>query len=107
MIDHLSIQCEDVAASASFYDAVLATLGFGRVLDFGDVIGFGVPPVPAFWLGPRSTGQGFRESHIAFTSPDRAGVARFFDAAGRWGQRCCTRRNVAGVRPRLLRLLRP
>ena len=81
VIDHLSIQCEDVAASAAFYDAVLATLGFGRVLDFGEVVGFGLPPVPALWLGPRSTGQGFRESHIAFTSPDRAGVVRFFDAA--------------------------
>ena len=43
MIDHLSIQCADVAASAAFYDAVLAPLGFGRVMDFGEVIGFGVP----------------------------------------------------------------
>jgi catechol 2,3-dioxygenase-like lactoylglutathione lyase family enzyme len=81
VIDHLSIQCADVAASAAFYDAVLAPLGFGRVLDFGEVVGFGVPPVPGFWLGPRSTGQGFRESHIAFTAQDRAGVERFFEAA--------------------------
>jgi catechol 2,3-dioxygenase-like lactoylglutathione lyase family enzyme len=27
MLDHLSIQCADVAASATFYDAVLAALG--------------------------------------------------------------------------------
>jgi catechol 2,3-dioxygenase-like lactoylglutathione lyase family enzyme len=81
VLDHLSIQCVDVTASAAFYDAVLAPLGFGRVLDFGEVVGFGVAPVPGFWIGPRSTGQGFCESHIAFASPDRAGVRRFFDAA--------------------------
>ena len=35
MLDHLSIQCADVAASARFYDAVLAPLGGTRVMDFG------------------------------------------------------------------------
>jgi catechol 2,3-dioxygenase-like lactoylglutathione lyase family enzyme len=81
MIDHLSIQCADVAASAAFYDVVLAPLGFGRVLDFGEVIGFGAPGDAEFWISPRSTGEGFRETHIAFTSPHRAGVHAFFDAA--------------------------
>ncbi|MEA2702416.1 MAG: hypothetical protein QOD63_361 [Actinomycetota bacterium] len=81
MLDHLSIQCADVAASAAFYDVVLATVGGRRILDFGQVIGFGVPPMPDFWLGPRSTGEGFRECHIAFAAPDRAAVVAFFDAA--------------------------
>jgi len=81
MIDHLSLQCADVAASAAFYDAVLAPLGAQRVMDFGDVIGYGVPPQPQFWLGPWQTGEGFRESHIAFAAPDRATVRAFFDAA--------------------------
>jgi catechol 2,3-dioxygenase-like lactoylglutathione lyase family enzyme len=85
VFDHVSLQCTDVAASASFYDAVLAPLGFGRVMDFGDVVGFGVPPAPGFWLGPHSTGQGFRESHLAFVSPDRAGVRQFFEAARAMG----------------------
>ena len=58
MLDHLSIQCADVAASATFYDAVLAPLGGRRVMDFGEVIGFGVPPRPEFWIGPRTTGEG-------------------------------------------------
>src|SRR5262249_49950737 len=52
VIDHISIQCADTAASAAFYDVVLATLGGGRVLDFGDVIGFSIPPTPEFWIGP-------------------------------------------------------
>jgi catechol 2,3-dioxygenase-like lactoylglutathione lyase family enzyme len=81
VLDHLSIQCADVAASAAFYDVVLATVGGRRILDFGQVIGFGVPPMPDFWLGPRSTGEGFRECHIAFAAPDRAAVVAFFDAA--------------------------
>ena len=81
MLDHVSIQCADVAASAAFYDAVLAPLGGRRILDFGQVIGFGVPPQPDFWLGPRTTGEGFREIHIAFTAADRARVRAFFDAA--------------------------
>jgi catechol 2,3-dioxygenase-like lactoylglutathione lyase family enzyme len=81
MLDHLSIQCADVAASAAFYDAVLATIGGGRILDFGQVIGFGTGDKPDFWLGGRSTGDGFRESHIAFAAPDRAAVQAFFDAA--------------------------
>jgi catechol 2,3-dioxygenase-like lactoylglutathione lyase family enzyme len=81
MLDHLSIQCADVAASAKFYDAVLASIGGRRVMDFGDVIGFGVPPQPEFWIGPRTTGEGFRESHIAFAAPDRAAVRAFFQAA--------------------------
>ena len=81
MLDHLSIQCADVQASARFYDAVLATIGGQRVMDFGEVLGYGVPPMPDFWLGPRQTGDGFRESHIAFRAPDRAAVDAFFHAA--------------------------
>jgi catechol 2,3-dioxygenase-like lactoylglutathione lyase family enzyme len=81
MLDHVAIQCADVAASAAFYDTVLAPLGGRRILEFGDVIGFGIPPMPDFWLGPRNTGEGFRESHIAFAAPDRATVQAFFDAA--------------------------
>jgi catechol 2,3-dioxygenase-like lactoylglutathione lyase family enzyme len=81
VLDHLSIQCADVATSAAFYDAVLAPLGGRRILDFDTVIGFGVPPMPDFWIGPRQTGDGFRESHIAFSAPDRAAVRAFFDLA--------------------------
>ena len=81
MIDHISIQCADVAASGAFYDAVLAAVGGGRMFDFGPVIGFGVAPKPDFWIGPQATGEGFREAHIAFSAPDRASVRAFFDAA--------------------------
>ena len=46
VLDHVSIQCADVAASAAFYDTVLATLGGGRVMDFGEVLGYGVDGRP-------------------------------------------------------------
>ncbi len=81
MLDHLSIQCADPAASAAFYDAVLAPLGGERIMDFGNVIGYGVPPMPEFWIGPQATGDGFRESHIAFSALDRRSVRAFFEAA--------------------------
>jgi len=81
MLDHLSLQCADVAASAVFYDAVLAPLGGSRIMDFGEVIGYGIAPRPAFWIGQQVTGEGFRESHVAFTAPDRLAVRAFFDAA--------------------------
>ncbi len=81
MLDHVSIQCADPAASAAFYDAVLAPVGGQRIMDFGEVIGYGVPSRPDFWIGRQATGDGFRESHIAFSAPDRASVRAFFDAA--------------------------
>jgi catechol 2,3-dioxygenase-like lactoylglutathione lyase family enzyme len=81
MIDHVSIQCADPEASAAFYDAVLAPLGGRRIMEFGPVIGYGVPPMPDFWIGPHETGEGFRESHLAFSAPDRATVQAFFEAA--------------------------
>jgi catechol 2,3-dioxygenase-like lactoylglutathione lyase family enzyme len=81
VLDHVSIQCADVAASAAFYDAVLATIGGTRVMDFGTFIGYGIPPKPDFWIGERQTGEGFRENHLAFAAPDRAAVRAFYDAA--------------------------
>jgi hypothetical protein len=56
MIDHISLQCAALSARSAFYDAVLAPLGGERAMDFGDVIGYGVPPMPEFWIGPHSTG---------------------------------------------------
>jgi catechol 2,3-dioxygenase-like lactoylglutathione lyase family enzyme len=70
-----------VGASARFFDEVLAPLGGQRVMDFGATIGYGPPSKAEFWIGNQVTGEGFRESHIAFAAPDRAAVRAFFDAA--------------------------
>lgn len=81
MLDHLSIQCSDMKASAAFYDAVLEPLGGRRLMDFGVAIGYGIAPKPDFWIGAFNSGEGFRESHIAFAAADRATVRAFFDTA--------------------------
>jgi catechol 2,3-dioxygenase-like lactoylglutathione lyase family enzyme len=69
-----------MSASSAFYDAVLAPLGGKRVMDFGEAIGYGVDG-PIFWISRQQTGDGFRESHLAFTAPDRASVDAFFATA--------------------------
>jgi catechol 2,3-dioxygenase-like lactoylglutathione lyase family enzyme len=81
VLDHVGMQCTDLVASAAFYDAVLAPLGAQRIMDFGSAIGYGVPPHPDFWISAQETGEGFRESHLAFTAPSRAAVRAFFDLA--------------------------
>jgi len=81
MLDHISIQCDDVGASAAFYDAVLAPLGVSRVMDFDQAVGYGADAHPSFWIGAHTTGGANREIHIAFGASDRAGVDAFFAAA--------------------------
>ena len=81
VLDHVGMQCRDMAASAAFYDAVLAPLGARRMMDFGEAIGYGVPPSPDFWISAHATGDGFSESHIAFTAPNREAVRAFFAVA--------------------------
>ena len=82
MLDHLALQCADHAASAAFYDTVLAPLGGARIFDFPQgVIGYGVGNQPTFWIGPLTTGESNREVHVAFQAADRAAVRAFFEAA--------------------------
>jgi catechol 2,3-dioxygenase-like lactoylglutathione lyase family enzyme len=85
MLDHVAVQCADVAATAAFYDTVLGPLGGSRVMDFGTVVGFGTDGKPDFWVGPQQTGTGFRESHLGFAAPSREAVRAFFAAAVRAG----------------------
>jgi catechol 2,3-dioxygenase-like lactoylglutathione lyase family enzyme len=53
-------------------------------MDVGVAIGYGVDR-PTFWIGGHNTGEGFRESHIAFVAADRASVDAFFTAATAMG----------------------
>jgi len=62
----------DPSASSAFYDSVLAPLGAGRVMDFGEVIGYGVEGKPDFWIGLLVAGEPNRENHLAFRAKDRA-----------------------------------
>lgn len=80
MLNHVGLQCADLAASSAFYDTVLAPLGYSRLMDFGQAIGYGSDG-PQFWISVHDSDEGFRESHIAFDAADRAAVRAFFEAA--------------------------
>jgi catechol 2,3-dioxygenase-like lactoylglutathione lyase family enzyme len=81
MLDHVGFQCSDLTASAAFYDTVLAPLGVSRLMDVKVAMGYGSDNHPDFWIGVHDSGEGFRESHIAFLAADRAAVDAFFAAA--------------------------
>ena len=88
MIDHISIGVTDFDRARAFYDAVLAPLGYRRVMDFGHAAGYGNGH-PAFWIGVSEPMAGAPEGyapvapggHIAFVAPDRAAVDVFYRAA--------------------------
>lgn len=52
MIDHVSVGVRDLAASSRFYEAVLATLGFEKLIVRPTTVGFG-KKYPEFWLNER------------------------------------------------------
>jgi catechol 2,3-dioxygenase-like lactoylglutathione lyase family enzyme len=81
MIDHLGINCSDLAASATFYDQVLAVLGHQRLMDYGVALGYGSDGKPEFWLARWDGEAPNREIHVAFTAPDAETVRAFHAAA--------------------------
>lgn len=81
MIDHFGINCADYPASRTFYDTVLGALGYGRVMDFGEAIGYGSEGRPDFWIAGWAEGGTQREMHLAFQAADAAAVRAFHAAA--------------------------
>ena len=81
-LNHVEIQCSDLDASARFYDAVFAPLGATRQEEdhLPNAIGYGTQG-PDFWIGVHRFGEGFRESHLAFTAPSKEAVDAFFATA--------------------------
>lgn len=89
MLDHLAIQVSDVERACAFYLRAFDALGFREAMRFerawGLVVGLSGPDgFPHFWLGPASEAQS-RETHIAFTAPDRAAVDKVHRAAAALG----------------------
>jgi catechol 2,3-dioxygenase-like lactoylglutathione lyase family enzyme len=84
MLHHISFAVADLARSAAFYDATLATLGYVRVWSNATAIGYGFPGGgDKFAIKMRSNevtvpGPGF---HLAFAAPSRAAVEAFHRAA--------------------------
>ena len=80
MFDHVGLKVKDVAASARFYEAVLAPLGF--VLDAQDAsyAGLGPKGAPALWLYRADVKRAGAGTHVAFKARDRRAVDRFHAA---------------------------
>ena len=81
MIDHFGINCADLDASATFYDAVLGVLGYGRQMDFGVAIGYGSEGSPDFWISAWQGAEPNREMHCAFKADGVDAVRAFHSKA--------------------------
>lgn len=82
MIHHLSLGVRDLHASARFYDGILGALGWRRVFEDDEAIGYGQEDdEDILCLKQRDDaappGAGF---HLAFAAPTRAAVDAFHAA---------------------------
>jgi catechol 2,3-dioxygenase-like lactoylglutathione lyase family enzyme len=84
MLNHISVGVRDVAKAAAFYDKVLKTLGYKRVMEFMPyAVAYGAG-TPEFWIGlphdqkSPSVGNGV---HISFNARTKAAVSAFHAAA--------------------------
>ena len=83
MIDHVSVPVRDLAASAAFYEKLLAPLGLEPLVDRDWTIGFG-KKYPEFWINhrpemadtPDDTGN-----HICLRASSRKAVDTFHAVA--------------------------
>jgi catechol 2,3-dioxygenase-like lactoylglutathione lyase family enzyme len=93
MIDHVGFAVSDYAHSKRFYVDALAPLGYGLLMEFENVGGFGAGGKPDFWI---SQGTPVAPLHIAILARDRATVDAFHAAALRAGGRD---NGAPGLRP--------
>ncbi len=83
MIDHVSVAVRDLAASAAFYEAVLAPLGLTRLVTRPNTVGFG-KKYPEFWLNARPQMGPVAEDtgvHICLRTRSEENVRAFYNAA--------------------------
>lgn len=87
MIDHIGINVADLSRARAFYDAALAVLGHGVLMEVteamtgghGAHLGYGSNGKPDFWIGTGGPAKG--GVHLAFTASDNASVDAFYKAA--------------------------
>ena len=83
MFNHISIGVRDIARSKAFYDSALEAIGYRRLSESEDSLGYGKEEA-VFWVNladspvPDDPKSGL---HFCFEAPDRDSVARFHAAA--------------------------
>jgi catechol 2,3-dioxygenase-like lactoylglutathione lyase family enzyme len=89
VIDHVSIAVRDLAGCGRFYEAVLAALGYSKLVTRAGTIGLG-KKYPEFWLNERRAMipvDPDSGAHICLRAPDRQSVDAFHAAALQAGGR--------------------
>ena len=89
MLDHITFYVRDLAISDHFYAAALAPLGYAEgarfpadVTGIGEVIGYGPPSRPQFWISPASAEHAVSGPfHLALTATSQDAVDAFYKAA--------------------------
>ena len=89
MISHVSVGVRDIAKAGKFYDSALAPLGYKRLFDSADALGYGADS-PELWLMRVERPVAADEAsglHFCLDAPTRAGVDQFHAAALKAGGR--------------------
>ncbi len=89
MVSHVSVGVRDIAKAGKFYDSALAPLGYKRLFDSADALGYGADS-PELWLMRVERPVAADEAsglHFCFDAPTRAGVDQFHAAALKAGGR--------------------
>jgi catechol 2,3-dioxygenase-like lactoylglutathione lyase family enzyme len=89
MIDHISIAVRDLEAGGRFYEAVLAMLGYSKLITRPTTIGFG-KTYPDFWINARprmNTPEPDGGAHVCLRAASAEAVDAFHAAALKMGGR--------------------
>ena len=78
MIDHVGIDVRDIETAKRFYEQALAPLGYTKLAEYPEAVGFGEGGKPDFWVGRRGTPG---TTHVAILSANRGAVDAFYEAA--------------------------
>ncbi|MDI3471169.1 MAG: putative lyase [Pseudolabrys sp.] len=80
MIDHVSIPVRDLGAAMTFYDAVLAALGYARLETRGATAGYG-KTYAEFWVNARADAMPSDGAHVGLRAKTTGMVDAFYAAA--------------------------
>jgi catechol 2,3-dioxygenase-like lactoylglutathione lyase family enzyme len=81
IIDHVGINVSSYAKSKPLYQAALAPLGIGLLMEFPDVGGFGKGRKAELWVSFNEARKTISPVHVCLKAKDRAEVDAFYAAA--------------------------